>query len=107
MNFRITTFLFALLLSTLWIFGLMIAHKRSSSGDKSLISPTLGSSDAAIDKVTIAYGGKDKKPDVEFVQISDIWYHKSGELKARIDGVNDDILDRIRQAKHEETADTS
>src|ERR1051325_11191411 len=60
MNFRITILFFGLLLSMLWIFGVMIDY-RKTTGDQTLIMPTMSKEDAKIDKIHIDRSGPDAK----------------------------------------------
>src|SRR5215203_6637649 len=112
MNFRITTLLFALLLSTLWIFGFMIARKKSA-GDQTLITPNLNKTDAEIDKIvvnrTIEEKDKNREDEYVFEQVGENWYLKSNSQKARVEGFRIDgtsgLLQQIRDAKHDETVE--
>jgi hypothetical protein len=112
MNFRTTTLLFALLLSTLWIFGFMIARKKSA-GDQTLITPNLNKVDAAITKIvvnrTIEEKDKNREDEYVFEQVGEDWYLKSNNQKARVEGFRIDgtsgLLQQIRDAKHDETVD--
>jgi hypothetical protein len=116
MNFRITTLFFALLLTMLWVFGLMIAHKKAA-GDQSFLLPSLNAADVKIEKVQIKTTGKgrdkekDKEPaEYEFDLIGgERWVLKDrGKQQVRVEGFKiDNLIKQIRSAKHDETADVS
>jgi Domain of unknown function (DUF4340) len=104
MNFRITTFLFALLLATLWIFGLMIAH-RKAAGDRSFVVPTLHKEDIKIDKVIVKHKEGNKELEFTFENIGDRWFLIVGTEKVRVEGFRiDGIIRQIKDARHDETA---
>ncbi len=106
MNFRITTLYFGILLTMLWVFGLMIAQKKTSA-DRSFIVPSLQLPDIKIDKVQVKKAGKDS-PEIEFVQISDNWFLKAGKQQVRVENFRiNQIISQIKDAKHEETTDVS
>jgi hypothetical protein len=112
MNFRITTLLFGLLLTTLWVFGLMIAHKKGAV-DQSPIVPTLASRDATVESIKIKPSeikdkdGKTKKAgEFEFVFIGDRWYYQEGKQKVRVEGSRvKEMIDAITNARPDESAD--
>src|SRR5262245_60910655 len=112
MNLRLTTLLFGLLLTTLWIFGLMIAQKKSAV-DQSPILPTLAKAD--VDTVVIKLSetkdkdGKAKKAGAfTFVNLGDRWYYKEGDQKVRVEGVRvKEMIDAITGARPDENADLS
>ncbi len=110
MNFRITTLLFAVLLSTLWVFGLMLAYKKSA-GDPGFIMPTLRAADPKIDHVIIeTIGDKDAKPiTMEFKLEGETWLHVVDKQKAKVEGnrIKQSIVDAITSAKADDSADTS
>ena len=106
MNFRITTFFFGLLLAMLWVFGLMIAHKKTG-GDSTAIVPSLA--DAKIDSIKVegAEKGKALSP-VHFAQKDDNWFLKDGSQEARVDGFQvKRMIDQLRDAKPDEDADVT
>lgn len=108
MNLRVTTLFFALLLSMLWIFGLMVAHKKAA-GDVSFIMPSLQGKEAdfTFEKVTVKRTIENETVDAEFVFEADKrWYHHEGSQKVRLLGVRiDNIIKQIKAAKAEEHAD--
>jgi hypothetical protein len=106
MNFRITTFFFGLLLTMLWVFGLMIAHKKTA-GDPTAIVPTLA--DAKIDSITVQRSEKGKDlPPVVFAQKDDTWYLKEGGQETKVEGFQiNRIIDQIRDARPDEDADVT
>jgi len=112
MNFRVTTFLFALLLATLWLFGLMIAHKKTA-GDAAAMLPSLSAADAKVDKIQVkrttkTKEGATKEEEHNFVQIGDQWFYKQGEKKVRVEGFRiDSIIRQLKEARSDETADVS
>src|SRR5438309_1484868 len=105
MNLRTTSLFFALLLTMLWVFGLMIAHKKAA-GDTSLLFPKLA--DIKIDKVVIEQSEKGETRKAEFETIGDKWFLKDGKQKVRVDGFRiENIIKAIKEAKHDDTADVS
>ena len=105
MSFRITTLLFALLLTTLWIFGLMIAH-RKAAGDRSFVVPSLHKDDIKIDKVIVKHKEGNKELEFTFENFGDRWYYIAGGEKVRVEGFRiDGIIRQIKEARHDETAD--
>ena len=108
MNFRITTLFFGLLLTMLWVFGLMIAHKKAA-GDQTLIMPSLGERDVKIDKVYVKRVGKESF-EAELVFENGFWFLKNSpsKQKARVEGHRvDSIVKLIQTAKHDETTDVN
>lgn len=106
MNLRITSLFFALLLTMLWVFGYMVAHKKAA-GDTTLIFPKLA--DVKIEKVQVAQTDKgDKTREATFEAIGDKWFLKAGKEKVRVDGFRiENIIRAIKEAKHDDTADVS
>jgi Domain of unknown function (DUF4340) len=111
MNFRITTLLFGLLLTTLWVFGLMIAQKKSAV-DQSPVVPTLASRDASVDSITIKHPESKEKDKTKkaseftFVNTGDRWYYKEGTQQVRVEGVRiKDMIDAVKDARPDESAD--
>lgn len=101
MNLRMTTLLFGFLLTMLWVFGLMVAHKKAA-GDQSFVVPKL--LDAKIDKLVV----KQKDGDSEFISIDGRWFLQLGKQKVRVEGVTiENIIKAVKEAKHDETADVS
>lgn len=96
MNLYRTTLFFALLLTTLWIFGLMTAYKRLVP-DETRIAPTLESQDAKVEAIVIKKKqGKDTE-ETNLVRDKDTWYLKSGEQKIKLENFKVDGL--VNQAK--------
>lgn len=109
MNFRITTLLFALLLTTLWIFGLMISHRKREV-DQAAIVPSLQSIDAKVDKVVIKNAdAKDNEPaELEFVNIGDHWFLKKDGQQMRVEDHRiNEMVRSIKDARADESADLS
>ncbi|MBI3824082.1 MAG: DUF4340 domain-containing protein [Planctomycetes bacterium] len=111
MNFRITALLFALLLTMLWVFGYMLQHKKGAV-DNTLVMPTLAREEVKIESITIKrVADKDAKEpldavDAEFVQEFERWYQVQSGQKVRVEGFRiNNIIDEIKKAKHDETAD--
>ncbi len=101
MNFRITTFFFALLLTMLWVFGLMIAHKKSE-GTQGAIMTSL--KDAKIDKIVFKKSEKSTElPSIVFEQKDDTWYLLEDGRKTKVEGFQiKKIIDEIKNAKPED-----
>ena len=106
MNFRITMFFFGLLLTTLWVFGLMIAYKKSAV-DPTVLIPSLQLPDVKIDQIVFKRYDQEKDkelPEVEFKVIGDRWFLIEGKQQARVEGFRiEDMLKQIKTAKNDET----
>lgn len=88
MNLKNTGALFALLLGTLWLFGLMQAY-RSSKVDESFILPTLQKeTDVTWDSITVERHEKDKQETIEFTHDKDAWTMKLPKVEqpVKVDG---------------------
>ena len=85
MSFRSTTFLFAVLLAMLWLFGLTVAHKKTAV-DASFLLPTLQSTpNVVIDSVTIERKLKDKGTEkIQFTKKDDAWYLSVDGVRASV-----------------------
>ncbi len=106
MNSRITVLFFGLLLSTLWLFGLLVAQRRVG-GDRSYIAPSLRETGLKIDKVVVKRNDKDKET-VVFVKVNDFWYLKNDKQQVKVEGNQiDKLVDQIRDAKPDDTADVT
>ncbi|MBI2809052.1 MAG: DUF4340 domain-containing protein [Planctomycetes bacterium] len=109
MNLRITALFFGLLLSMLWVFGLMIAH-RKIAGDPGYIMSTLHGKDVAIDSVVIKRTDKEKgNAEFEFVSIGDKWFLKEDKQQVRVESfrIDQQIIKQIKDARNDATADVS
>src|ERR1043166_2394984 len=109
MNFRITTLFFALLLTMLWAFGYMIAHKKSAT-DPGFIMLKLNKPDAKdINHVQITRTEKGEDPvETDFSMIGERWFLNQKDQKVKVLGVRvEDIVKNVKSAKHDETADVS
>jgi hypothetical protein len=106
MNFRITTLFFGLLLTMLWVFGLMVAHKKSA-GDLSFV---MGDDfrKAKIDKVLVKRTDGAKTVDAEFRLDGEKWYLQADKQRVQVDGFRvKKIIKAIADARNDETADVS
>lgn len=109
MNLRTTTFLFALLLTTLWIFGFMIAQRKKEA-DLTAIVPSMQKGDVKIDKVVLNQtGGVDKDAvSLEFVNIKDHWFYTDGKQQLRVEDFHiKGMIDAVKDARADESADLS
>ncbi len=107
MNSRITILFFGLLLSMLWLFGVMIAQRRIA-GDQSYIAPSLHAVGLKIDKVVVKRTDKDNKAEIVFVKINDLWYLRNDKQQVKVEGNQiDKLVEQIRNAKPDDTADVS
>src|SRR5262245_17372920 len=106
MNFRITTLFFGLLLTLLWVFGLMVAHKKSA-GDVNLVM-SKAFLEAKIDKIHIKRTDAGKSTEATFRLDGEQWYLEEGKQRTRVDGFRlKNILRGISEARHDDTADVS
>lgn len=86
MTFKSTAALFGLLLGMLWLFGMMLAFKKTHA-DESFILPNLQAvgEDYDIDKVSIRRLGSDKKSEeIEFTKKDGLWIAQQAGLKQAI-----------------------
>src|SRR5881275_3033450 len=99
MNFRTTTLLFGILLGTLWVFGLILAWKKSGDEEGYLL-PRMVKDNPAINYVEIAKGGK----NYIFSKTPNGWRLKvpPHEQEVRVD---DDLIDEIRTSRHSPDTD--
>lgn len=98
MNIRSTAFLFCLSLLMLWLFGLTLASKKTSS-ELGLILPTLKSvPDEGIESMSMLFREKDRSKDLQFFQVQPgVWVF--GKNKIRVDSVSlTNILKELREA---------
>src|SRR5690349_9828033 len=105
MNLRTTTFLFALLLATLWVFGLMVQYKRGA-GEESALSPSFSAIDAGKFNDIVIEKNKEKDTSkVEFKESGDNWYQVADGKKARVEAfrIRANIIDQLKNARHDET----
>lgn len=121
MNLRSTTFLFGLLMAMLWLFGVMLAGRQGAAVEGFLMPSMRGALDVTVD--TIVYerkpqpeAGKDKKkgpaPKDEPAAFrfhrgpEGTWTLQVGDRSTRVEGFRvTQIVDRIKDARHNETAD--
>ncbi len=112
MNLRSSAWLFAVMLSMLWLFGLMLAFKKNPL-DKSFVVPSLqGARDYDIVSVTVqrAAQPKEKKEAQEFhfAQENDQWRLKDptsgAAVKVESFRIND-IVNQVKNARKDEEAD--
>ncbi|MCI0639128.1 MAG: DUF4340 domain-containing protein [Gemmataceae bacterium] len=99
MSFRCTGILFVLLFAMLWLFGLMLAHKKTQV-DESAIVPTLQKAppDMIVESVTVERHDKDKEQAFQFTQdferkdekdgvklvSKDVWTYRKPDAKSAV-----------------------
>ena len=105
MNIRNTAFLFALSLSILWLFGLMLAFKKVAVDDSRVVptlsAKTMGDLPPMVDSVMIQRSKeKDKEAEeFQFEQTGSGWTFKTGKTAIRVDKEHvDSIIEQIRTA---------
>src|SRR5262249_17416492 len=110
MNFRSTTLLFGLLLGMLWLFGLMVAHKKTAVDRSFLMESLQRNPDVAIDAVTIERRTAGKEPEViQFTKSKDgdQWFLKlpgvQKSVKVESFKINE-IIKQVKDARHNEEA---
>src|SRR5262245_3282530 len=112
MNFRSTTFLFGLLLGMLWLFGLMVAWKKTAV-DPSFLMPTLqaGGQDIEVDSITIKRRIKGKEPEeFHFEKKGEDWMLSVPGIKqtVKLDKFKiNEIVRHVKDARRNEEADVS
>ncbi len=102
MNFRITTLFFGLLLTTLFVFGLMIAQKKTAV-DQTAIVPTLA--EGKVEKIVIKHAGAKAKDaaTLEFVTRGDHWYYKEKDQEVRVEDFRiKEMIDAVKGARPDE-----
>src|SRR6516162_1252267 len=99
MNLKTTPFLFGLLLTILFLFGLMLVYKKNPV-DENLIMPTM-QGDVDVDTLRFVYHQKDKEAEeLVFVKESEFWYLQQSGKKARVEGFRiDDMVRSIKNAR--------
>src|SRR5262245_24681551 len=113
MNLRSTAWLFAVMLSMLWLFGLMLAFKKNPL-DKAYVLPTLQAA-RDLDIVSVAIQrraqGKDKDAqDFLFTQDNDVWRLKdtASGVAVKVEGFRiNDIVNQVKNARKDEEADVT
>lgn len=104
MNFRNTTFMFGLLLGMLWIFGLMLAFKRTASPEGYLLPTFHDALGAKIDTVVIERPGA-KPEKFQFSQADDLWTLRIGDKSTRVEGFRvQQLITALKDAKATEGA---
>lgn len=111
MNLRSTAWLFAVMFSMLWLFGLMLAFKKNPL-DKSYVVPTLQAArDVDIVSVTIQRKPQGKDPqEFLFTQDNDVWRLKdaNSNLAVKVESFRiNDIVNQIKNARKDEEADVT
>src|SRR5579884_4214569 len=99
-----TSLFFALLLTMLWVFGLMVAYKRLVP-DESRIVPTLESPDAKVDTVVVKKKDQPKGAEPEvLLREKDQWYLKVNDQKVKLENFKvDQLISQVKRAqKYEE-----
>src|SRR5947208_960838 len=91
MNLFRTLFVFGLLLAMLWIFGLMVAYKRTA-GDESQVMPTLQAADAKVESIAVKRGKKSDGPDLLLVRDGDNWYLQGKDQRVKLERFKVDQL---------------
>jgi hypothetical protein len=111
MNLRTTAWLFALMFSMLWLFGLMLAFKKNPL-DKAAVVPTLQAArNAEIDKVVVKRKpeGKEQQQYI-FVKDKSGWRFTDPDsgLAVKVEGFRvDQIVTQIKNARRDDEADVS
>jgi Domain of unknown function (DUF4340) len=113
MNLRSTAWLFAVMLSMLWLFGLMLAFKKNPL-DKAFVVPTLQAA-RDLDIVSVAIQrraqGKDKDAqDFLFTQDNDVWRLKdtASGVAVKVEGFRiNDIVNQVKNARKDDEADVT
>ena len=116
MNLRSTAWLFALMFSMLWLFGLMLAFKKNPL-DKAAVVPTLQAArNVEIDKVVVERKPEGKSGDKEpakYVFVKDTgggwrFTDPASELSVKVEGFRvDQIVNQVKSAKRDDEADVS
>lgn len=106
MNFRSTAYLFAVMFSMLWLFGLMLAFKKNPL-DQAYVVPTLQAArDIDIISVAVERKPKDKEPqEFQFTQDNDVWRLKdvASGVAVKVEGFRiNDIVNQVKGARKDE-----
>src|ERR1043166_2112927 len=103
MNLKTTPILFGLLLTILFLFGLMLVYKKTPV-DENLIMPKM-QGDVEVDTVRFNYHGKDKDEEVVFLKQNELWYLKQASKQARVEGFRiEEMVRNVKMAKVNEDA---
>ena len=109
MNFRSTILLFGILLGMLWLFGFVVAYKKTAV-DVSFIVPTLqGLKKVEIDSIKIERRSQAKQPEViQFAKAADeVWSVTVPEVKhsVKVEGFRvQQIINQIKDARRSDEA---
>ena len=107
MNFRTTILFFGLLLASLFVFGLMIAHKKGAV-DQTAIVPTLA--EGKVDKIVIkqpAGKGKRKRPRSNSSSAAIAGTSPDKKQEVRVEGFRiKDMIEAVKSARQEEPVET-
>lgn len=113
MNLRSTAWLFAVMLSMLWLFGLMLAFKKNPL-DKAYVVPSLQAArDLDIVSVQIQRRAQGKDKDAQdflFTQDNDVWRLKdtASGVAVKVEGFRiNDIVNQVKNARKDEEADVT
>lgn len=85
MNFKSTALLFGLVLAMLWTFGLMLALKKGTPQENSVMPSLNAEQDVVIDTIRIQRKEKDKKEEeIVFTKDKDNWRMKQPPVNATV-----------------------
>lgn len=106
MNLRSTAFLFALMFSMLWLFGLMLAFKKNPL-DQAYVVPTLQAArDYDVVSVVVQRRPKEKDPqEFVFTQDNDVWRLKDAgsNIAVKVEGFRiNEIVNQIKSARKDD-----
>ncbi len=111
MNFRSTALLFGLLLGMLWLFGLMVALKKTGV-DEALVLPSLQTTadrKIEIDTVIVRRRQADKSmKEYTLVKDKDQWKLQVSSLKGKLtadSGKVNELINQVRNARRDEDAE--
>ncbi len=111
MNFRSTGLLFGLLMGMLWLFGLMLAYKKTAV-DESFILPTLQKAppDTVMETLTITRKAGGQAEEIQFAQAKEIWSFKQPGAKnaVRVESFRiTKMINQLKEARKYEDAGVS
>lgn len=107
MNFRSTALLFGLLVGMLWLFGFMLAYKKTTFEASAVMPSLLAAQDAEADQIVLQRLGKDGK-EFTFTKVNDHWFLGADSSKVKLEDFRiNDIVKEVKNARRNEEADVS
>src|SRR4051794_6902217 len=108
MNLRNTAILFALFLSALWVFGVMLATKQPIAEEGFLIPSLKALPEVVVDSIHVERNEDKTKDSFSFVRDGDAWRLIVGKQSTAVETVNvKKLIERMKTAKNNPDAETN